>query len=227
MAEETGVKGTRAEPAQEPQTREEVLSEELQTQHLAERQGLEYVDLEHFEIDPELFRSIPVDLMFRYNFVPRRRTSVGLEIVVSDPTDVLMIDELELLLGSSIEVCVGTQTAIQEILKKSESSQRVLEEATEEFRLQIVTEDEQTGEETLSIDKLTSDSSPIIKLVDSTIFNALQRRASDIHVETRDREVVIKYRIDGVLYQAMDPIDKKFHSTIISRIKVMSELDIS
>jgi type IV pilus assembly protein PilB len=103
----------------------------------------------------------------------------------------------------------------------------VLEEATEEFRIQIVTEDEETGEETLTIDRMTSDSSPIIKLVDSTIFNALQRRASDIHVETRDREVVIKYRIDGVLYQAMEPIDKKFHSTIISRIKVMSELDIS
>jgi type IV pilus assembly protein PilB len=138
-----------------------------------------------------------------------------------------MIDELELLLGSNIEVCVGTQSAIQEILKKSESSQRVLDEATEEFRLQIVTENEETGEETLSIDRLTSDSSPIIKLVDSTIFNALQRRASDIHIETRDREVVIKYRIDGVLYQALEPIDKKFHSTIISRIKVMSELDIS
>jgi type IV pilus assembly protein PilB len=103
----------------------------------------------------------------------------------------------------------------------------VLEAATEEFRNQIVTEDEETGEETLNIDRLTSDSSPIIKLVDSTIFNALQRRASDIHIETRDREVVIKYRIDGVLYQAMEPIDKKFHSTIISRLKVMSELDIS
>jgi type II secretory ATPase GspE/PulE/Tfp pilus assembly ATPase PilB-like protein len=168
-----------------------------------------------------------VDLMFRYNFVPRHRTETGLVIVVADPTDVLMIDELELLLGTSLDVTVGTQRAIQEILKKSESSQRVLDEATEEFRLQIVTEDEETGEETLSIDRLTSDSSPIIKLVDSTIFNALQRRASDIHIETRDREVVIKYRIDGVLYRAMEPIDKKFHATIISRIKVMSELDIS
>jgi type IV pilus assembly protein PilB len=205
----------------------DVLSGELQAQRVAERLGLEYVNLEEFEIDPELFRSIPVDLMFRYNFVPRRRTATGLEVVVSDPTDVLMLDELELLLGSSIEVNVGTQTAIQEILKKSESSQRVLEEATEEFRIQIVTEDEETGEETLTIDRMTSDSSPIIKLVDSTVFNALQRRASDIHIETRDREVVIKYRIDGVLYQAMEPIDKKFHSTIISRIKVMSELDIS
>jgi type IV pilus assembly protein PilB len=205
----------------------EVLSEESQARRLADRIGIEYVDLANFEIDAELFRSIPVDLMFRYNFVPRNRTATGLQIVVADPTDVLMIDELELLLGTSIEVVVGTPGAIQEILKKSESSQRVLEEATEEFRIQIVLEDDETGEETLTIDRLTSDQSPIIKLVDSTLFNALQRRASDIHVETRDREVVIKYRIDGVLYQAMEPIDKKFHQTIISRIKVMSELDIS
>jgi type II secretory ATPase GspE/PulE/Tfp pilus assembly ATPase PilB-like protein len=227
MADEVNIQDTQAEAPVEAPSREAVLSEELQSQNTAHRLGLEYVDLEHFEIDPELFRSIPVDLMFRYNFVPRHRTETGLSVVVADPTDVLMIDELELLLGTSISVCVGTQIAIQEILKKSESSQRVLEEATEEFRIQIITEDDETGEETLSIDRLTSDSSPIIKLVDSTIFNALQRRASDIHIETRDREVVIKYRIDGVLYQAMEPIDKKFHSTIISRLKVMSELDIS
>ncbi len=227
MADELRSQERAAERIGEGPGDEDVFSEELQAQRVAQRLELEYVDLEHFEIDPELFRQIPVDLMFRYNFVPRHRTETGLSVVVADPTDVLMIDELELLLGTSIEVCVGTQTAIQEILKKSESSQRVLEEATEEFRIQIVTEDDETGEETLSIDRMTSDSSPIIKLVDSTIFNALQRRASDIHIETRDREVVIKYRIDGVLYQAMDPIDKKFHSTIISRIKVMSELDIS
>ncbi len=231
MADETRTQDRAAEPPREqsldPSDESSVLSEELHAQRLADRLGLEYVDLEHFEIDPELFRSIPVDLMFRYNFVPRHKSDTGLVVVVCDPTDVLTIDELELLLGINIELCVGTQTAIQEILKKSESSQRVLEEATEDFRIQIVTEDEETGEETLSIDRMTSDSSPIIKLVDSTIFNALQRRASDIHIETRDREVVIKYRIDGVLYQAMEPIDKKFHSTIISRIKIMSELDIS
>jgi type IV pilus assembly protein PilB len=227
MSDEIRVEDNPVDALEEVQSQEDALNEELETRQVAERMSLEYVDLDDFEIDPELFRSIPVDLMFRYNFVPRRRTDVGLEVVVSDPTDVLRIDELELLLGNSIEVCVGTQTAIQEILKKSESSQRVLEEATEEFRIQLVTEDEQTGEETLTIDKMTEGSSPIIKLVDSTIFNALQRRASDIHIETRDKEVVIKYRIDGVLYQAMEPIDKKFHSTIISRIKIMSELDIS
>jgi type II secretory ATPase GspE/PulE/Tfp pilus assembly ATPase PilB-like protein len=227
MSDETHLEENPVEALEEVQSQEDVLNEELETRQVAERMSLEYVDLDNFEIDPALFRSIPVDLMFRYNFVPRRRTETGLEVVVCDPTDVLRIDELELLLGSSIEVCVGTQTAIQDILKKSESSQRVLEEATEEFRIQLVTEDEQTGEETLTIDKMTEGSSPIIKLVDSTIFNALQRRASDIHIETRDKEVVIKYRIDGVLYQAMEPIDKNFHATIISRIKIMSELDIS
>jgi type IV pilus assembly protein PilB len=227
MADETKVSEARALPALDVDPGGDVLSEEFQSRRLAERIGIEYVDLANFEIDAELFRSIPVELMFRYNFVPRNRTATGLQIVVADPTDVLMIDELELLLGTAIEVVVGTPSAIQEILKKSESSQRVLEEATEEFRIQIVLEDDETGEETLTIDRLTSDQSPIIKLVDSTVFNALQRRASDIHIETRDREVVIKYRIDGVLYQAMEPIDKKFHQTIISRIKVMSELDIS
>ena len=195
---------------------------------VADRLGLEYVDLRDFQIDHELFRSIPVDLMFLYNFVPCSRHNGVVEVVVADPADVLRLDELEVQLGARLETKVGTMTAIQEILKKSESSQRVLDEATEGLKLQLLDEEEEViSEESLSIDKLTSDQSPIIKLVDSTIFNALQRRASDIHVETREREVIIKYRIDGVLYQAMDPIDKRFHSTIISRIKVMSELDIS
>jgi type II secretory ATPase GspE/PulE/Tfp pilus assembly ATPase PilB-like protein len=193
---------------------------------LAERYRLEFIDLEDFEIDHELFRSIPVDLMFRYNFVPAKRENGTLYIVVSDPSNILMVDELELLLGWRIRMLVGTQSAIQDILKKSESSQRVLEEATETFRIQIVQEDDD-GEEALTIDKLTTDASPIIKLVDSIIFNAIQRRASDVHIETKDQEVDVKYRIDGVLQYAMEPIDKKFHSSIISRIKVMSELDIA
>jgi type IV pilus assembly protein PilB len=202
--------------------------ERAEARDLAARLGLEYVDLRDFKIDHELFRAIPVDLMFRYNFVPCTKHDGVMEVVVADPTDVLKIDELEVQLGARLEVKVGTASAIQEILKKSESSQRVLEEATEGLKLQLLDDDEEViSEESLSIDRITSDQSPIIKLVDSTIFNALQRRASDIHIETREREVAIKYRIDGILYQAMEPIDKRFHSTIISRIKVMSELDIS
>ena len=102
----------------------------------------------------------------------------------------------------------------------------MLEEATEGFQMQILREDE-AGEENLTVDKLTSDASPVIRLVDSMVFTALQRRASDIHIETQDDAVHVKYRIDGVLQPAMKPIDKRHHSTIISRIKVMAELDIA
>ena len=193
---------------------------------LAERYRLDYVDMAGFYIDQDLFRSIPADVMLRYGFVPYRRDGESLVIVVSDPTDVPKLDELALLLGSPVKVTVGTPSAIESILKKSEGSQRVLDEATESFELQLLHEDEQ-GEDNLTVERLTSDLSPVIRLVDSMIYTAIQRRASDIHVETQDDAVYVKYRVDGVLQSAMRPIDKQFHSSILSRIKVMSELDIA
>jgi type IV pilus assembly protein PilB len=205
----------------------EEYSEELaRARMLAERYRLDFIDMEEFRIDQDLFRSIPADLMLRYGFVPHRREGKFLIIVVSDPTDLPMIDELGVILRTPIRVTVGAPSAIQSILKKSESSQRVLEEATEAFELQVLKEDE-TGEDNLTVERLTSDISPIIKLVDSTIYTAIQRRASDIHIETGDDAVHVKYRIDGVLQPAMRPIGRQFHSSIISRVKVMAELDIA
>jgi type IV pilus assembly protein PilB len=201
-------------------------AELAQARRLAERYRLEFVDMDQFRIDQELFRAIPADLMLRYGFVPLRRDDRALVIVVSDPTDLPMIDELSLLLGTPITVTVGARSAIESILKKSESSQRVLDEATESFQMQLLKEEE-NGEDSLTVERLTSDISPVIRLVDSTIFTAIQRRSSDIHIETQDDAVHIKYRIDGVLQPAMRPIAKQFHSSIISRIKVMAELDIA
>jgi len=206
-----------------------VADERTQAEDLARRYRCEFVDLKNFHIQHELFRKIKVDLMFRYNFVPLQETQDGrLVIAIADPSQLMMIDEISLNLGRRIIIKVATLTQINDVLKKTEQSQRVLEEAGENFALDVIHEDE-TSDETISIEKLTaeSDISPIIRLVDTTIFTALQRRASDIHVESRDDSVVIKYRIDGVLQQAMQPIAKEHHSTIISRIKVMSELDIS
>jgi type II secretory ATPase GspE/PulE/Tfp pilus assembly ATPase PilB-like protein len=201
-------------------------SEEARARATASRLGLPYVDLWTFRIDPELFRATPLDWMLRFEFVPEKLENGSLAIVMADPTDVVKRDELEALLGKRLKIKVGSRAALQEMLQKSESTQRVLEEATEDFRMQVVREDEE-GQEVLTIDRIASDASPIIKLVDSVLFNAIQRRASDIHIETQENVVVIKYRIDGVLYPAMEPIDKKHHQTIISRIKVMSELDIA
>jgi type II secretory ATPase GspE/PulE/Tfp pilus assembly ATPase PilB-like protein len=204
-------------------------AEAEQARAMAARYRCEYVDLREAAIDHDLFRSIPVDLMFRYNFVPMQANNGTLEIALSDPRNLNLVDELTLLLNRKLRIKVATLSQIAEMLKKTEQSQRVLEEVTEGFTLDVVA-DEGDSDETLSIDKLTatdSDIAPVIKLVDTTIFNALERRASDIHIESRDQEVAIKYRIDGVLHYAMPPIAKDWQSTIISRIKVMSELDIA
>ena len=196
---------------------------------IARRYRCEFVDLHDFQLHHDLFTKIPPRLMFSYNFVPLEETHDGrLAIAIADPSQLMMIDEISLLLGKRIVTKVATLAQITEILKKTEQSKRVLEDASEGFTLDVVREEE-GGDESISIDKLTAqgDMSPIIRLVDTTIFTALQRRASDIHIETRDDSVAIKFRIDGVLTQAMPPIAKEHHSTIISRIKVMSELDIS
>ncbi|HEY4053989.1 MAG TPA: GspE/PulE family protein [Terriglobales bacterium] len=198
-------------------------------QDIARRYRCEFVDLRDFQLHHDLFSKIDPRLMFRYNFVPLEETLEGkLAIAIADPSQLMMIDEIGLLLNKRIITKVATLGQISEILKKTEQSKRVLEDASEGFALNVVTEEE-GGDESITIDKLTAqgDMSPIIRLVDTTIFTALQRRASDIHIETRDDSVVIKFRIDGVLTQAMNPIAKEHHSTIISRIKVMSELDIS
>src|SRR5271163_3573486 len=201
-------------------------------QDVARRYRCEFVDLTDFQLHHELFKKFSPELMFRYNFVPLEETADGkLAIAIADPSQLMIIDEISLLLQKRILTKVATLKQISDILKKTEQSQRVLEEASEGFTLDVIREDEAGNDETISIDKLTAtagaDMSPIIRLVDTTIFTALQRRASDIHIETRDDSVQIKFRIDGVLTQAMPPIGKEHHSTVIARIKVMSELDIS
>ncbi|HEX6802612.1 MAG TPA: GspE/PulE family protein [Terriglobales bacterium] len=204
-------------------------NEVARAQDIARRYRCEFVDLHDFQLHHDLFSKIDPRLMFRYNFIPLEETHDGkLAIAIADPSQLMMIDEIGLLLSKRIVTKVATLAQISEILKKTEQSKRVLEDASEGFTLNVVREDE-GGDESITIDKLTAqgDMSPIIRLVDTTIFTALQRRASDIHIETRDDSVVIKFRIDGVLTQAMNPIAKEHHSTIISRIKVMSELDIS
>jgi len=195
---------------------------------LAERYRFAFIDLREQRIDAELFRTIPADLMFRYNFVPLELHNNVLAIAAADPGQVQMSDELPLLLGKKLLIRVATARQIGDILKRTEQSQRVLEQATEAFTLQTSKEEEES-DETISGDRLTRDStaSPVVRLVETIIFTALERRASDIHIEARDTEVAVKYRIDGVLQHAMQPIAKEWHSTVLSRIKVLSELDIA
>ena len=202
--------------------------ERAHAEALAARYRAEFVDLKNFKIQHDLLRTVPVELMFRYNFVPIEQQGEALVIAVSDPSRLMVLDEISGLLGHRIIARVATLSQITDLLKKTEQSQRVLDEASEGLTFDVLTGDD-NSDENISIEKLTSDEdiSPIIRLVDTTIFTALERRASDIHIESYDDSVHVKYRIDGVLQEAMAPIAREHHTTILSRVKIMSELDIA
>jgi type IV pilus assembly protein PilB len=205
------------------------LSDEIeQVRQLAARYHFDFVDLRECHPDGELLRTIPLEMMLHYQFLPLEAHDHQLVIVVGDPTDLSRLDELEMKLDRQLIIRVAPPSQVRDFLKKTEPSQRVLDEATEEFRLDVI-RDEEAGGEGLSLEHLVEerDVSPMIRLVDSIIFAGLERRASDVHIESRDNSVVVKFRIDGVLQQAMAPLAREFQSNLITRIKVMAELDIA
>ncbi len=206
--------------------------EVVEAKQLASRYRLPYIDLlppdEESPIDYQELAKIPVELMLRNHFVPLRREGRNLHAAMADPTNLERLDEIENALNVRIVPSIATQGAIDVVLKKGDATQRVLQEAASGFKISLLKETE-NGEEVLDLDRLATDSdmSPIIKLVDTIVYNAMESRASDIHIEAGDRDVRVKFRIDGALYSKVDPIDMQFHQTLISRIKVMSELDIA
>jgi type IV pilus assembly protein PilB len=206
--------------------------EVIEAKQMALRYRLPYIDLlppdKSSPIDYEELAKIPVELMLRNQFVPLRRDGRNLHAAMADPTNLERLDELENALNVRVVPYVATAGAVDVILRKGDATQRVLQEAASTFKISLVKETDQ-GEEVLDLDRLASDSdmSPIIKLVDTIVYNAMESRASDIHIEAGDRDVRVKFRIDGALYSKVDPIDMAYHQTLISRIKVMSELDIA
>src|SRR6476659_5371786 len=206
--------------------------EVAEAKQLARRYRLPFIDLlppeEASPVDHDELAKLPVDMMLKNQFVPLKREGNNLHAAMADPTNLERLDELENALNVRIVPYVATQGAIDVVLKKGDATQRVLQEAASTFKISLVKETDQ-GEEVLDLDRLASDSdmSPIIKLVDTIVYNAMESRSSDIHIETREREVQVKFRIDGALYAKVDPIDISFHQMLISRIKVMSELDIA
>jgi len=176
---------------------------ELKAKEMAEKYKISYIDLSDVPINRELVQSFPVDFLYRSKFIPFEENGNSVKIAVSDPSDISVIDSIESFLGKKVNVFVSSERGIFEALRKSEA------------------------EDTISAEKLADQDGSIIKLVNSIIFTAVQRRASDVHIESKEDDLVIKYRIDGVLSEAIDHIDKKFQSPIISRIKVMSDLDIA
>ncbi len=205
---------------------EGTISEAQLAQALASQFGLPYDQLSGFRVDPEFYHTISVKLMRRHPFVPVKDEAGALTIAISDPQNLLALDELEILLNRPLHYVVSSRSAIQAALERSEGSSQALRELEAEYRSVLVKEDER-GEEVLTVDHFGEDQSPVVKLLDTIMLSAMQRRASDIHIEATDRATTVKFRVDGILVSAMDPLDVKLHPPLVSRLKVMSDLDIA
>lgn len=202
------------------------VTDDMISQVLADQYGLPWNNLKEFRIPPPLMESIPIELMHRYEFVPMELEEQVLTIAIAKPQDLRMIDELEHQLGYELRLVVSSQTAILDTLSNSGGNSQVLTRIKAELDPVLIKEDEK-GEEVLSVERISRDLSPVVKLVNTIILTALQKHASDIHIEPTDRTVEVKFRIDGVLYLAMEPFDTGIHPSLISRLKIMSELDIA
>jgi len=205
---------------------EGLITEEQLVSAVAGQHGLPFDLLMNFRVDPKYFQTISVDLMHRHPFVPLGEHDGVLTIAIPDPQNLLGLDELELLLNRPLRLVVTPRVAILAVLARSEGSSQALKELEAEYRSVLVKEDER-GEEVLSVEKITQDLSPVVKLMDTILLSALQRRASDIHIEATGRATQVKFRVDGILLPALEPLDMKLHAPLVSRLKVMSDLDIA
>lgn len=205
---------------------EGALSDEQLARALATQFGLPFEPLTDFRVEQCFYDTMSFKLMQRHPFVPLYEKNGRLTVAVPDPQNVLALDELELLLGRELDLVVSPKAAILRVLERSEGSSQVLRELEAEFRSVLVKEDER-GEEILTIDQGGEDQSPAVKLLDSILLSAMQRRASDIHIEAADRSTNVKFRVDGILLPAMEPLDIRLHAPLVSRLKVMSDLDIA
>jgi type IV pilus assembly protein PilB len=205
---------------------EGTISEQQLAQALAAQYGLPYDPLIGYRVDQEFYSTISVKLMRRHPFVPLKECDGILTIALPDPGNLLALDELELFLNRPLMLVISPRSAIVAALERSEGSSQALRELEAEYRSVLVKEDER-GEEIMSIESSAEDQSPAVKLLDTTLLSAMHRRASDIHIEATDRATIVKFRVDGILVSAMDPLDVKLHPPLVSRLKVMSELDIA
>jgi type IV pilus assembly protein PilB len=194
---------------------------------LAEQFNLQYVPLEGYIVPQELFRLIPAADCYQYCMLPYRLHDQLLEVVVSNPYELSLPERLEARHGLRVQLLLSSKDAIEAALRRSEGEASLLKDVSEGFRLVVVRENEQGEEQLVPLETQDDTAGPVAKLVNTLLATALTKRASDVHIETHEQAITVKYRIDGVLYPATEMLDKRHHSALVSRLKVMAELDIA
>ena len=213
------------------------ITEETIAKALAEQYEWEYVDLAKTPLDFTWLKGFSLALFQQTQTLPHRTEEGKIILLVSDPLNIEGIDTMKLRIGD-VSCAIVTQTSLKQAFEKLASLSQELNVMLEEVSAEILpSEDSKPTQELLDKEgeysvfttraPFEKPRQPVIKFINELIVQAIRRRASDIHLEIDDRGVVIKYRIDGVLQQAMEGLDSRFHSRLISRIKVMSELNIA
>jgi len=212
------------------------LSDDEVTVVLSQQYGVPSINLNYFEVDPGVTKLIPMETALKFQVLPLSRVGSSLTLAMVDPTNVFAMDDIKFMTGFNIEPVVASETAIAEAIKKNYGSieeqerKRELEEIVsfideaENEALELEAEDETT----LNLEQLekAAEEAPVIKLVNYFLTDAVKRGASDIHMEPYEKEYRVRYRVDGVLQSIMNP-PTRLRDAIISRIKIMSKLDIS
>ncbi|MGH7371106.1 MAG: GspE/PulE family protein, partial [Candidatus Methylomirabilales bacterium] len=199
------------------------VTEEELAQARARQYGLSYIDVTSVAAEMDVVKRLPPALLKSGAFLPFRRSDGQLAVALADPSDLPALDELRLCLGEA-QMVVASRAQIRAKIHGVETAEQVLQELSQDLQLSLVAEDEQAP---LTLERVKEDQSPIIKLVDGIVLHALDRRASDIHLEGAERHLLVKYRIDGTLYAAMEPLDRRYQEAVVSRIKIMAELNIA
>jgi type IV pilus assembly protein PilB len=204
-----------------------LLTEAAIYQAIAGQYHIPFVELDEFTVSADLFRILSATQAMQFEVVPYAASDDTLEVVTANLFDPHLEEKLETLTGRHIQLRVSTPSAIADALKRSEGTSQVLRDVSEEFKPVIVKETRDGREETIRLEAVDDESAPVIRLVNSILNAALQRRASDIHIEAFEHGIEVKYRIDGVLYAATEVLARQHHAALISRLKVMAELDIA
>jgi type IV pilus assembly protein PilB len=215
-----------------------VKDEEI-TALLSKQYGVPSISLGEFEIDPAVVKLVPAETAQKYQIVPLSRAGAMLTIAMTDPTNVFAMDDIKFMTGYNVEPVVASETAVVEAIQKyygkavtasSPSALEVASRALEDMPLSDTDSDVEVLEELeeISVDMLArqGEEAPVIKLVNVILMSAIQKGASDIHIEPYEKELRVRYRIDGILYNIMQP-PMKFRDAMTSRIKIMSKLDIA
>jgi type IV pilus assembly protein PilB len=200
-----------------------LLTEDALAKAFSRLHDLPIVDLATTPLEAGILDAFPLERMRRDLFLPLRRDLARLIVAVADPGNVLLKDDLVQTYGGPVDLVVVVRGALLDRLGRVDASQRVLNAISEDFKLTEA--DEEDG--VAVVDPQPSDASPTIRLVDTILLNALEHRASDVHIEASEKQVHLKFRVDGMLHPAMEPLDRRHQDTIVSRIKIMAELDIA